>query len=283
MLTDWTCINGPLVCRTSYCEQSRHAGVIETLNSDQCDNTCSVDTSVLRTEFRGLTAKLGSARRLSDAERDWNQKERRRVNYRDPLGFHCRAHDANRAPIIDLTADMASTSASRSHRYTFGDAFCGAGGTSRGAKGAGLRVAWGFDHDPAAIDSYVKNFTGAHCWPIAAHEFITFDMEDFKVDILHLSPPCQPYSPAHTVHGQNDEANQATFLAVEGILEKAKPRVVTLEETFGLTRTDVNKEWFTAIVHIFTKLGFSVRWGVFDLRDFGLPQPRKRLFVIASW
>ena len=168
-------------------------------------------------------------------------------------------------------------------RYTFGDAFCGCGGASRGAHGAGLRVAWGFDQDPHSIATYYANFPHAHCEGITTNDFVTVLNEDYKVDILHLSPPCQIFSPAHTRPGRNDESNGASFLATEELLKKARPRIVTLEETFGLTRTLDNLPWFNAMIQILTKLGFSVRWRVFNLQDFGLPQPRRRLFLFASW
>lgn len=87
----------------------------------------------------------------------------------------------------------------------------------------------------------------------------------------------------HTRPGQNDELNQATFSAVTELINKVKPRIVTLEETFGLTRQVDTLPWFTAMIQMFTKLGFSVRWKVFNLCDFGLPQPRKRLIIFASW
>ena len=67
------------------------------------------------------------------------------------------------------------------------------------------------------------------------------------------------FSLAHTRAGQYDDTNEATFLAIEGIVKRSKPRIVILEETFGLTRTEVNKQWFTIAVHVLTKLGFSVR------------------------
>ena len=107
--------------------------------------------------------------------------------------------------------------------------------------------------------------------------------EDFQVDVLHLSPPCQTFSPYHVHQGKNDELNQATFFAIEELLKKVKPRIVTLEETFGLSRMLKHQDWLNAMIQIFTKLGFSIRWRVFNLCDFGLPQPRKRLFVVASW
>jgi DNA (cytosine-5)-methyltransferase 1 len=152
-----------------------------------------------------------------------------------------------------------------------------------GAKGAGFHVEWGFDFDPAAIDSYKRNFYMARCEATAAHEFVTVLTDEFKVDILHLSPPCQPFSPIHVWEGRNDEMNEATFLAVGDIVKKAKPRIVTLEKTFGLTSKIDKMPWFKNMIAMFTKLGFSVRWKVFNLADFGLPQARKRLFVFASW
>ncbi|KAK4694176.1 DNA (cytosine-5)-methyltransferase 1, partial [Lecanoromycetidae sp. Uapishka_2] len=189
----------------------------------------------------------------------------------------CRPNDAALDGIVDLTTRPDSR-----RRYTFGDAFCGGGGASRGAKGAGLRVEWGFDFNRAAIDTCVLNFWQACYENIAAHEFATIITEDFMVDILHLSPPCQTFSPIHVHQGKDDEMNEATFFAVEEIIRKTKPRIVTLEETFGLTRTPEKLTWFHALIQVFTKLGFSVRWKVFDLRVFGLAQPRKRLFVMAS-
>ncbi|KAL2038236.1 hypothetical protein N7G274_008885 [Stereocaulon virgatum] len=183
---------------------------------------------------------------------------------------------------IDLTVDdYIRPNAQR--RYTFGDGFCGAGGVFMGAKGTGFRVKWGFDFDPAAIDSYRRNFYKTRCEAIAAHEFVTVLADDFKVDVLHLSPPCQPFSPIHVREGRNDEMNEATFLAVGDIVKNFKPRMVTLEETFGLTSKVDKMPWFTNMIAMFTKLGFSVRWKVFSLADFGLPGARKRLFVFGSW
>ena len=170
-----------------------------------------------------------------------------------------------------------------SRRYTFGDGFCGCGGASRGAHDAGLRVTWGFDQDPHCIATYYANFPHARCEGITASDFVTVLNEDYKVDILHISPPCKTFSPAHTRPGRNDESNGASFLAIEELLKKARPRIVTLKETFGLTRTLDNLLWFNAMIQVLTKLGFSVRWKVFNLQDFGLPQPRRRLFLYASW
>lgn len=167
-------------------------------------------------------------------------------------------------------------------RYTFGDAFCGAGGTSRGAKSAGFRVQWGFDFDFSAITSYSLNFYNADCIVAWAHQFAEIIVGDnHKVDVLHLSPPCQVFSWAHTVDGKDDEMNSATFFAVEELVKRIKPRVVTLENTSGLSA--LHPLWLNSAIHIFTKLGFSVRWKIMNFAEYGLVQARKRLIIIASW
>ncbi|KAL8856943.1 MAG: hypothetical protein Q9178_006532 [Gyalolechia marmorata] len=224
-------------------------------------NSCLVDER-LRRRWRGATLKMGSCASWFPGERDFDLKER---NLHQTLGIPNSDRDGL---------------GRQEKRYTFGDAFCGGGGCSRGAKSAGLRVVWGFDSDLASIDSYAKNFFGARCEATPADVFISILNEDFCVDILHLSPPCQPYSPAHTRPGQNDELNEATFFAVGEIIKKCKPRIVTLENTFGLAQRW--PEWMDALIRIFTTLGFSVRWRVLNLAEYGLSQARRRLIVIAA-
>lgn len=170
---------------------------------------------------------------------------------------------------------------SNQQRYTFGDCFCGAGGTSRGAVGAGLHVKWGFDFNLSACRSYALNFYAAGVYNIWADQFAMLPTEDHKVDICHMSPPCQFFSDAHTVLGKDDDMNTASLFSVYQLLQKVKPRVVTLEQTSGLLRR--HSEFFNAVVLMFTAQGFSIRWRLLHCADYGLPQHRVRAFMIASW
>ena len=167
-------------------------------------------------------------------------------------------------------------------RYTFGDCFCGGGGMSRGAINAGLRVAWGFDFNLPACETFKFNFLGTPIYNVWANDFSN-SKKDCKVDICHISPPCQFFSPLHTSDGKDDDMNTASLFAIEGLLKKAKPRVVTLEETAGIVRIDSHKDYFNAVINMFTSQGFSVRCKVLSCADFGVSQQRKRLVIIASW
>lgn len=260
-----------LVCRWKYLEINKKDGSLTALTDVESDEGCSIPQAELRTNFRGRTIKGGTSPGWLDEEVAFERVEQMRSRGIDPLGFH-RLNPA----IIETT--------NRKHqrRYTLTDAYCGGGGISRGAQDAGLRVECAFDHDKDAVATYRLNFPHTKCECVSAYDFAMSINGNYKADVLHLSPPCQRFSPYHNRPFPNDEQYEATFLATETLIKKTTPRIVTLEETFGLTRNVDNLEWFNAMIQMFTKLGFSVRWKVFNLLDFGLPQPRKRLFIFAS-
>lgn len=160
--------------------------------------------------------------------------------------------------------------------FTYGDAFCGAGGTTRGAVMAGLRVKWGFDFDQHACTTWRLNFPGATCYEMSSERLVSLATPspcssdipiDVKVDILHLSPPCQYFSPAHTIEGKNDEMNTASLFAVAAVIKVAKPRVVTLEQTFGILYPRF-RGYFSSLICMFTSCGFSLRWAIVPLAQW---------------
>lgn len=110
-------------------------------------------------------------------------------------------------------------------------------------------------------------------------------MNDFAkalfVDVLHLSPPCQVWSPVHTVPGQNDKQNFASLFACEELLKKSKPRMVTLEQTFGILHPKFSQA-FNSLIQMFTFYGYSVSWQLVEFQRWGLAQSRKRLIIIAA-
>ncbi|KFY83095.1 hypothetical protein V500_10177, partial [Pseudogymnoascus sp. VKM F-4518 (FW-2643)] len=103
--------------------------------------------------------------------------------------------------------------------YTYGDAFCGAGGATRGAHMAGLKVMWGFDFNSHACETWRLNFPSATMYEMSAFDVCDLWAKEAKagkpnraqVDILHISPPCQFFSPAHTIAGKDDEMNTAIY------------------------------------------------------------------------
>ncbi|KAI0905631.1 S-adenosyl-L-methionine-dependent methyltransferase [Ustulina deusta] len=166
-------------------------------------------------------------------------------------------------------------------RYTFGDMFCGAGGASCGARKAGFQLKVACDHHAGACKTYAKVYPEAQLHTSDIFEFIIRGDLKIRVDVLHLSPPCQFWSPAHTVAGVNDEANIAVLFSCHELIRKLRPRLFTLEQTFGILHPRF-EFYFNALIHGFTENNYSVRWKIVDLVDWGSPATRKRLVMIGS-
>lgn len=168
-----------------------------------------------------------------------------------------------------------------SYPYSAIDVFCGAGGASRGIERAGFDIQVAVDHWRHACSTYSANFQKTKLVQADIFDFINDKTVHDRPDVLHLSPPCQVWSPAHTVEGKNDGANEAVLFACMSIIGKLRPRIFTLEQTFGLLHQRFEL-YFNVLIQGFTCYGYSVRWRVMYFNAFGLPQPRKRLVVIGA-
>nr|AAM27409.1 RIP defective [Neurospora intermedia] len=189
--------------------------------------------------------------------------------------------------VDDLTSTLSSLTARgpkqvpSDQKYTAGDTFAGAGGASRGITDAGVHLEFCVDNWEHAVASLNANFQDTTIHDIDMHEFIVDKEIRHRVDILHLSPPCQVWSPAHTRPGQNDEKNLAILFSCTHLIEKIRPRLFTVEQTFGILHPRFD-HFFQSLVHGFTDHGYSVRWKVVNFSHYGLPQPRRRLIMIGA-
>lgn len=167
--------------------------------------------------------------------------------------------------------------------YTFGDMYCGAGGMSCGAEQAGLSVAWGVDENQDALSTFRTNFPTAEGYCMSDNDFyntLLQEQSSRKIDILHLSPPCQAFSTANTTGGRNDAKNRDCVSQISQLLGEIKPRITTLEEVPSLVK--VHKQYFEIVLRSYITSGYSVRWKIIDCVEHGVPQWRTRLFMIAA-
>ena len=168
--------------------------------------------------------------------------------------------------------------------YTIGDICTGAGGMVIGAILGGLQPVFLLDHWDDACKTLELNFKGTKIHNAEIFEFCTNKIrtEDYhRVDVLHISFPCQPHSSAHRTEGKNDEKNIATGYSAIPILEKCRPRVVTFEQTSGIMTH--HGRHLRALVHQLTAMRYNVRWKIVNCAEYGVVQARKRVIIIASW
>ncbi|KAL2149952.1 hypothetical protein VTH82DRAFT_7628 [Thermothelomyces myriococcoides] len=210
-------------------------------------------------------------------------------------------------PICDLESEPESPQSppprlSRGQRYTAGDVFSGAGGAARGIERAGVRLEFVVDNWNHAVETLKSNFPGTRVYAMSVADFCDYSEEvtrargrgngrrnnnnnnnnnNMRVDLLHLSPPCQVFSPAHTINGKDDEANVEAFLTCPRVVERTRPRVFTVEETFGLL-WPAHRAQLHRLICGFARLGYSVRWRCVRLSSYGVPQTRQRLLMIGS-
>ncbi|KAL8878725.1 MAG: hypothetical protein Q9192_008381, partial [Flavoplaca navasiana] len=171
--------------------------------------------------------------------------------------------------------------------YTFVDICCGAGGASRGAEMAGLELLYSLDHDPAACDNYRLNFPQVRLYQDSLDSFVSKKRPNLGADIMHFSFPCQAYSQANTRPNlEKDALNIAANMKLGGCLDIAKPRVAFIEQTSGLmslgSRGGKHHTCFGNFIEQFTSRNYSVVWRNVNFADYGLPQQRNRLIMIAT-
>jgi len=163
------------------------------------------------------------------------------------------------------------------------DSFCGLGGVSLGARQAGVIPTYAFDHDFAPYCTYTLNQPDTLVYLESVEDLLhRASFETIAVDVLHLSPPCQPFSRAHTVPGKNDETNQAALFSVRQLLERLHPRMVTLEEAEWLVRAEKHKPWWNSVVAMFTDLGYSLTYKIINCINHKIPQNRERVILFGS-
>lgn len=93
---------------------------------------------------------------------------------------------------------------------------------------AGLMVQRAFDSWGVAYKCYKENFPNVNVSNVAVDEFCNMPCPQ-PIDVLHLSCPCQYFSPMHPVAArtaQNDDANYAANYAVVPLLQATRPRMV---------------------------------------------------------
>ncbi|MDH2997614.1 DNA cytosine methyltransferase [Pasteurellaceae bacterium LFhippo2] len=165
------------------------------------------------------------------------------------------------------------------------DLFCGAGGLSYGFEKAGFNSVLGVDMNPAALETYRKNHHNSMtlCGDLTSDELkekiVQFAKDKNVVGILG-GPPCQGFSLKGKKLGLEDSRNYL-FQEYLAIVEEINPQFIVMENVKALTNR-TNKFFLDSILDGLKKLGYQVTYQVLNAKDYGVPQSRERVFVIAT-
>ena len=160
------------------------------------------------------------------------------------------------------------------------DLFCGAGGLAYGLKAAGLTIAAGVDLDPACRVPFEQN-CGGHFEQKSVAELSKAELdawyEGADVRVLAGCAPCQPFS----TYSQSRKTPDARWNLLKSFLQLAvdvRPEIVTMENVRGLAAKPIWTEFVSGL----QEAGYHVAWDEVLCSDFGVPQSRKRLVLVAS-
>lgn len=159
------------------------------------------------------------------------------------------------------------------------DMFCGAGGSSAGAAIAGASVVGGIDSWALATDVFSDNFPGAKVFQACVEKFEPGIIQDGigRIDLLLASPECTHHSCARGARPR-DEASRATALQVVRYAQVLKPRWIIIENVIHM------RPWsrYPDLLQTLRNEGYRVAEHVLDAADHGVPQKRKRLFLLCD-
>ena len=159
--------------------------------------------------------------------------------------------------------------------YSFIDLFCGIGGFHLALSSLGAKCVFASDINKKVCEIYKNNFhmtpqgdiTKIKCANIPEH------------DIICAGFPCQPFSISGNRQGFNDK-NGKLFFEIIRIARYHKPKLLLLENVKNLESHDEGKT-FNIIKQKLNSIGYYVYSAVLNSADYGIPQARKRLYIVA--
>lgn len=160
------------------------------------------------------------------------------------------------------------------------DLFCGAGGLTRGLRNAGIDVRLGIDIDPACEYPYRANnrarFRQKSVEKITAKDIETV-FRPGKIRLLAGCAPCQPFS-KYNQKADSTDKRWRLLHEFSRLVKELSPELVTMENVPGIRDQSV----FTDFVTNLRNAKYDVDVRVVDCAEYGIPQHRRRLVLLAS-
>lgn len=161
------------------------------------------------------------------------------------------------------------------------DLFCGGGGLTVGIKQAGFRVLSAVEIEPHAFSTYKANHPEVNAFKqdirLISGEDLISDVGERKIDLLAGCPPCQGFSSLTAKYHREDPRNEL-LKEFQRLVREIMPRAIMMENVPGLAKTAI----FNDFLNELRTLGYETSHKVLEVADFGIPQTRRRLVLLAG-
>lgn len=169
--------------------------------------------------------------------------------------------------------------------YKVIDLFAGAGGLSLGFESKGFDIPLAIEKDAWARDTYNLNHINKNC----TEADITLLPDDFfekfkgKVDIVMGGPPCQGFSIAASNRRKKDDSRNFLYKQFLRVVSIVSPTIVLIENVKEFVKYHLpdNRLLIDDVVSTLKQWGYVCDYSVVDIKNYGIPQDRKRTFCIA--
>lgn len=152
----------------------------------------------------------------------------------------------------------------------------GAGGQARGLELAGFDHAAVVELDKDCCNTLRLNRPE---WTVAETDLNIFDGSDYQgIDLLAGGLPCPPFSKAGKQLGAEDERN--LFPAALRLIDETKPKAVMIENVRGFLDA-VFEDYRGFLREQLHTMGYDTRWRLFNASEYGVPQLRPRVVIVA--
>ena len=159
------------------------------------------------------------------------------------------------------------------------DLFCGAGGLSYGMGEAGILVVAGIDVDPACRYAFETNIGSTFITRDLTEvhpDFVRSLYPDSSVRVLSGCAPCQPFSSYASRYHR--PTNWPLLVKFSDIATGLKPEIITIENVPRLRETPIFGGFVTRLI----EAGYWCNYRVVNCAEYGVPQNRNRLVLLAS-
>lgn len=155
------------------------------------------------------------------------------------------------------------------------DLFCGCGGMSLGFQNAGFKVMSAFDNWQPAVDTYNNNFSHKAIRADISEAGFYEQVASLSPDLISGGPPCQDFSIAGKRDAKGSRANMT--LIYSQIVSRVRPKWFVMENVYNIEKFPV----LVDALKVFKEAGYGVSKRVIDASYVGVPQMRRRYFVIG--